>query len=180
MTHRVLVSIFFTATMCSFNSFCFGRSSFDIKQYIERYYVAKVIPQQKDSNYIKEEYSNIIRVIQTGDNTFIDADYVQFLTGQAAVDAALKEHEAEKFETKDRKTDFSVPGDYYIVNESNKIRRILLSENCVFDLVFNLDKIPPVNENSLKNFEMIYKESLFILTIDIEGKVTKIKEVFLP
>lgn len=128
----------------------------------------------------QEQYANIIHIFQKGDITFLDADYIQFLTGDKAIEAAKKAHRADTFQTEDGKTHIDVPNDYFIVNESKKIRQLPLSKDCVFDLIYNPDRLHPIEGNSLKSLEKIYKDSPFILTLSNKGIVMKVKEVFLP
>ena len=64
--------------------------------------------------YDSMEYAFISKIIERGDTVFVDADYIQFLTGQAAIDAAIKEHNADTFKTEDGATHVDVPNDYYI------------------------------------------------------------------
>ncbi len=128
----------------------------------------------------KEQYANIIRIFQKEDTTFIDTDYIQFLTGDAAIEAAKKVHEADTFVTDDGKIEYAVPNDYFIVNESNKIRQLPLAKDCVFDLIYNPDRLHPITDNSLKSLQTIFNDSPFILTLNDKGVVVKIKEVFLP
>lgn len=128
----------------------------------------------------QEQYADIVRVFQKGDTTFFDADYIQYLTGDAAIEAAKKAHQADTFQTKDGKTHIDVPNDYFIVNESKKIRQLPLSKDCSFDLIINPDRTHPIANNSLKSLQTIYKDSPFILTLDDKGMVVKVKEVFLP
>ena len=80
------------------------------------------------------------------------------------------------------KTHIDVPNDYFILNESKKIRRLKLSENAVFNLLLWLDRVDPekeVKDNSLESFKRIYKEGLFLLTTS-NDELIKIEEVFLP
>ncbi|WP_407520522.1 hypothetical protein PDL71_09965 [Lacibacter sp. MH-610] len=128
----------------------------------------------------KQQYANIIRVYERLDTVYIDVDYIQFLTGDAAIEAAKKANEADTFITAEGKLDFAVPNDYFIVNESRKIRHLPLAKNCTFDLLHNPDRLHPIKDNSLKSLKIIYTDSPFILTINSEGLVINIKEVFLP
>ena len=127
-----------------------------------------------------EQYADIVRIFQKGDTTFLDADYIQFLTGDAAIEAAKKAHQADTFQTEDGKTHIDVPDDYYIVNESKKKRQFPLAKDCIFDLIINPDRTHPIVENSLKSLQKIYKDSPFILTLNDKEIVVKVKEVFLP
>jgi hypothetical protein len=54
----------------------------------------------------------------TGGKNYISIDYVQFLTGQAAIDAAKTDGVAQK----DSQGHWYVDNDYYIVNDNTKIR----------------------------------------------------------
>jgi hypothetical protein len=128
----------------------------------------------------KEQYAAIDRIVQKGDTTFLDADYIQYLTGDAAIEAAKKAHEADTFKTEDGVTHIGVSNDYFIVNESKKIRRLPLAKDCVFDLIINPDRTNVIEDNSLRSLEKIYSDSPFILTLNNKGVVVKIQEVFLP
>ncbi|MEJ8841834.1 hypothetical protein WG954_05515 [Lacibacter sp. H375] len=128
----------------------------------------------------KDQYANIIRIFLVAETTFIDADYIQFLTGDAAIEAAKKRQDIDTFVTPSGKREFAVPNDYFILNESKKIRRLPVAKDCVFDLIHNPDRLHPVFENSLKSLQIIFNDSPFILTLNDKGSIVKIKEVFLP
>jgi hypothetical protein len=128
----------------------------------------------------QEQYANIVRIFQKADTAFVDADYIQYLTGNAAIEAAKKAHQADTFQTEDGKTHIDVPNDYFMVNETKKIRQLPLSKDCSFELIINPDRTHPIADNSLKSLKTIYKDSPFILTLNDKGIVVKVKEVFLP
>ncbi len=97
----------------------------------------ELIANQKESVLkvnTHEQYAIIINLFQKSDTTFLEADYIQFLTGDKAIEAARKANEVDTFINKDGKIDFAVPNDYFIVNESKKIRLLPLSKDCIFDL----------------------------------------------
>jgi hypothetical protein len=129
---------------------------------------------------IQEQYADIVRIYQKDDTTFLDADYIQYLTGDAAIEAAKKEHQADTFKTEDGKTHIDVPNDYFIINESKKVRQLPLAKDCVFELIINPDRTHQFVDNSLKSLQTIYKDSPFILTLNSKGVVVKVQEVFLP
>lgn len=132
----------------------------------------------KSDNY---HYSFIVGVVNRDDTTFIDADYIQYLTGNAAIEAAKKAHQADTFKTADGKTHVSVPNDYFILNENEKIKRLALDKYCSINLVINLDSNPPISDNSLESLKKrIEQGAPFILTLNNSGVVIKIKEVFIP
>lgn len=128
----------------------------------------------------KEQYANIIHVLQIGDTTFLDADYIQLLTGKAAINAAKKAGVADTIKTRDSAAYIYVPNDYFILNESRKTRQLPLASQCVFELLINPYRVHPIEDHTLESFKRIYKDSPFILTLDKNGRVVKIKEVYLP
>ena len=181
MTLRILFSLFFTATIFGCNSNSNQKTSSDTTQKAtEVSNTINKILSSDTSIYSKDEYAFIVGIIQKGDSTFIDADYIQHLTGQAAVEAAIKVHQADTFKTEDGKTHIDVPNNYFIVNDNKKIRRLTLDKNCLIDLVINPDRMPPINENSLKSLKNVDHESPFILTLNDKGLVIRIKEIFVP
>jgi hypothetical protein len=128
----------------------------------------------------KQQYVFLVAIYQRNDTLIIDADFVQYLWGQAAIDAAIKADEADTFKTADGKTYFAVPNDIFIVNESKKVRSLILDKNCVIDLIFNPDRQPPITDNSLSSLKNADKDNPFILTLNNENVVVGIKQVFVP
>jgi Tfp pilus assembly protein PilW len=127
-----------------------------------------------------QHYANVIKIISKSDTTFIDADYIQYLLGDKAIEAARKAKQVDTFKNADGSLDFAVPNDYFIVNESTKVRQLVIANNCEFDLILNPDRTNKIFKNTLAGFKKIYKDSPFILTLDKQGRIIKIKEVFLP
>lgn len=132
-----------------------------------------------DLSSVRTEYAFVKNIEFVNDSILIDADFIQYLTGLAAINAAKKDGEADVFVNKNNDTTYAVPNDYYIVNKNDKIRRLLLSKSISFDLIINPDRAHPIKNNSLQSFGLIYKDSPFILTIE-SNEVTRIKELFLP
>jgi hypothetical protein len=54
-----------------------------------------------------------------------------------------------------------------------------LSDETAFDFVMNPEGEPPVSDNSFHTFQEIYKDRLFILTIEAD-RIVKVTEVFIP
>ncbi|MEO5776758.1 MAG: hypothetical protein ABIQ27_07630 [Flavobacterium sp.] len=112
------------------------------------------------TNFKKENLDSlIIKVYKKDNKTFIKSDFVQYLTGDRAIEAAKKSGEAD-FIIKNGKKVYAVPNDYFIVNENKKIR------------TFELDK-------KVENFFSRSHEGVYTLTIE-NNKVIKIKEIFIP
>jgi hypothetical protein len=181
MTHRLIFSIIFGTTILGCNSSNNQDTSSDkpqkTKPILDTIDKSRAIGIDKSG---KDVYSFIVRVIEKGDSSFIDADYIQYFTGQAAIDAAISAHQADTFKTEDGKTHVDVPNDYFIVNESNRIRRLALDKNCSFDLIINPDRNPPITDNTLGSLKKVHKDAPFLLTLNNDGAITKIKEIFIP
>jgi len=96
---------------------------------------------------------------------YIDADYIQFLMGDAAVAAAKKKKD-------------SVMDDYYIINDNTKIRSLKLNARFEFTVV--------ENDASAGKTAMDYLQSaiknnwVLVLYFNEKGEVVRIKEQFLP
>ena len=135
---------------------------------------------QSDKNNT-DQYAYINAVIEKDESIIIDADYVQFLTGDSAIEAAKNAHAADTVII-DGKMQIDVANDYFILNENNKTRKLELSKQIAFDLLLDLDRADSskvIKDNSFTSFKKIYKDNLFLLSIT-NNKVGKIKEVFLP
>lgn len=117
---------------------------------------------QKEKNIqVENNYSLVINIYNENNKHFIDADYIQYFTGKKAIEEAKKRNEADKFIINGQ-TVYSVPNDFYIVNENDKIRKLEVS-----------------NDVKLDYLKKNYKDQLFLLTIQ-NGKVIEIKEIFTP
>ena len=180
MKVRTLVSIILTGTILACNSNNNRQALIDTTQNVIDSRNLKQTLSNDSTNYTSNEYAFIVGNFQKGDSTFIDADYIQYLTGQSAIDAAVKKHEADTFQTEDGKIHVNVPDDYFIVNDNKKIRRLFLDKNCSIELVINPDGLPPITDNSLQSLKKVDHESPFLLTLNDKGIVIKIKEIFVP
>ncbi len=131
-------------------------------------------------NSTKIQYAFIADIQQKGDSTFILADYIQYLTGDSAIAAAIREGAADTAQM-DGKTIVGVPNDYYIVNSNPKLRNLRIDNLCEFDLLLWLDRVHTEKvDNSLASLKKIYQDAPFILTLDNEETVVRIEEVFIP
>lgn len=133
-------------------------------------------PQQRPED---GQYCYINKVYKTGDSICIDADFITFLMGREALAEARKKGDAEPF-VKNGDTTWSVPNDYYIVNENKKIRTLKLSKD--FRLIVAGKSDAVTDEISRFNYLRQHaEEGVFILTIGAgTSLVTVIKEQYLP
>ncbi|GGH57448.1 hypothetical protein HNQ91_000219 [Filimonas zeae] len=131
-----------------------------------------VTPQDKPA---EGQYCFIEKVYEKEGVAYIDADYIQFLMGKAAVTAARKKGDAEPL-VRNGDTTWSVPNDYYILNENRKIRTLALQPGFRLVTVKQPGDVPGVEY--LKKYA---KDAVFILTLDAaDSTVTQIKEQYLP
>ena len=88
---------------------------------------------QKEKNIqVENNYSLVINIYNENNKHFIDADYIQYFTGKKAIEEAKKRNEADKFIINGQ-TVYSVPNDFYIVNENDKIRKLEVSNDVKLD-----------------------------------------------
>jgi hypothetical protein len=107
---------------------------------------------------------------------YIDADYIQYLTGNQAIEEAKKNGDADVIIINGIKK-YSIPDDFYVLNENKKIRKLELSNNIKIDLI---DNSKSSGKDSIFNyFKNNYDDRIYILELS-GGKVINIKEVFIP
>ncbi len=112
-----------------------------------------------------------------GKNITIDADFVQMLTGKAAVKAAKKTGEAEYDLNKKGDTTWYVPNDYFVLNENTKVRKLTLSANAQIFLV--KEGTSSLAKSNAAKLKKSFEGKLFKLTI-IKNTVTVITEIYTP
>ena len=124
---------------------------------------------------ISKKYAFVSRAYTENNKNYIDVDYVQYFIGDKAIEEAKKNGEADSRIVNGEKV-YSIPGDFYIINKNNKIRKLEVFDNIKLDIVNSK------NENVLNTFDDFkndYKDKLFLLTIE-NGKVIEIREIFTP
>src|SRR5688572_886595 len=125
-----------------------------------------------------QQHVFIKKLTEIKDSVFIDADYIQFLMGKEAIEAAKKAGEADTTIGANGQMEIGITGDYFILNENNKIRRLRLADSCKYRLIDYLDREYPL-KNDLESLKKIYDENFFLLTIE-NNIVTEIEEVYTP
>jgi len=112
-----------------------------------------------------------------GKSVTIDADFVQMLTGKAAIKAAKKAGEAEYDLNKKGDTTWYVPNDYFVLNENTKVRQLTLSANAQIFLV--KEGTSSLAKSNAAKLKKSFEGKLFKLTI-INNTVTVITEIYTP
>lgn len=137
-------------------------------------------PSFIDTSKIKDTsvYAYITSIKNDTKGVLLFVDFIQYYSNEEAI-ATAKERGGADTLYKNGKMIIGVPGDYYIVNDSTKIRKFYLSQKVKFNLQLNLDRQHPISNNSLNSFIEIYKDSPFIIHIS-GNEIIKIDEVMLP
>lgn len=146
-----------------------------------------VTSSQKESVIPPEEsdslkFCYIKRFYKEGNALFIDADYIQFLYGKKAVEAARKHNDAE-MEVKNGDTTYYVLNDYYVLNENTRIRKLTLSPDVSCYTISYEEPRVVLEKASLQKLESNYNknnDNYYILTLDKNNVVTSIKEQYVP
>ncbi|MBO9565222.1 MAG: hypothetical protein J7621_20770 [Niastella sp.] len=135
-----------------------------------------VLPPE-ESDTLK--FCHIRKFYEKNGTQFIDADYIQFLFGDKAVAAARKRNDAE-MEIENGDTVYSVPNDYYAINDNPRIRSLALDKNVRCSVIDMRAEVYPT-DTTLKSLQsMNTEDKVFILTLDKNNVVTRIKEQFIP
>lgn len=90
-------------------------------------FAIKAGAQTGTTSKTKQEIVLITAITTSGKDFIIDADFVQMLTGKAAIIAAKKAGEGEYDINKKKDTVWYVPNDYFIANESTKTRKLTIT-----------------------------------------------------
>jgi hypothetical protein len=129
----------------------------------------------------KEQYTYIKSAYEKNGMFYINADYIQFLTGDAALAAAKKNGTADTtYDDKGNITNIGVDDDYLILNENSKIRTLQLSPGVVIETILPGDdpiSLKRISVNDFRNQD--YTDRPFILTMRNET-VVAIREVYVP
>jgi hypothetical protein len=128
------------------------------------------------------QFGFITKVEKSGGTTYVTIDYAQFLTGKAAADAAAAHGDESP-----------PPNDYYILNESKKLRRFGVKAGIKVKIVNNADggSDPSGHLVSLQSFsdsfngvgggnlESALNGSPYFVVLK-SGTITAIEQVYLP
>lgn len=141
------------------------------------FFSQRAFTQTPSSASNKQEIALITSVKSFGKESSIDADFVQMLTGKAAIAAAKKSGEAEYDLNEKGDTSWYIPNDYYIRNTNTKNRKLTLTPKAG---IFLIEKgSSKVSKSTLQVLKKNYKGKLFKLTFT-GWTVTKIEELFIP
>ena len=134
---------------------------------------------KNDTNIEQEEnYCLISSVYLENGKYYIEADYVQYLVGDKAIEAAKKAGDAD-VKLVDGEQKYSIPNDFYIINENPKLRKLELSKNVKLNLVNTYDLKSNDVKSVFEYFKNNYNDKVFLLKFN-KGKVVEIDEIFTP
>jgi len=162
--------IFFILLFVLFSSFSKGKAVNSGNSYL---YI-------NDSPHIKDTlvYVYITSIEKEAKGVILSVDFIQYYSNDEAIKKAKERGDVDTL-YKNGKMIISIPGNYYIINESKKIRKFYLAKNVKLNLQLNQDRNHPISNNSLNSLFKIYKDSPFIIHIS-GNEINAIYEVFLP
>lgn len=127
---------------------------------------------------VEKQPGIIKQVTEAGGRYRLRIDYIQFLTGDEAADAATAAGDESP-----------PPNDYYIVNENPRIREFPIASGIDVTVVFNDDETSAVDGRTMPLADWAdafndvhigaYKANFYWVTIT-DGTVTAIEQQFLP
>ncbi|WBA43656.1 hypothetical protein [Hymenobacter canadensis] len=127
-------------------------------------------------------HAYIRRFYQQNGQYYVDVDYVQFLSGEAAVAAARRKGDAAVDVVKGD-TVYSVFNDYYIVNDNPKLRTFPLAAAATFTLWRSsengLERVPATPAKLQANVPRTLTLSPFIIETK-QGVAVRLDEQYVP
>jgi len=138
---------------------------------------AKANAQTDTTSKTKQEIVLITAITTRGKDFIIDADFVQMLTGKAAIKAAKKAGEAEYDINKKKDTVWYVPNDYFIANESTKTRKLTITPATQISMV--KEGTSKLSKATAAQLKRSYEGKLYRLST-VNNKVVKLTEIYTP
>ncbi len=137
----------------------------------------KANAQTDTTSKTKQEIVLITAITTSGKDFIINADFVQMLTGKAAIKAAKKAGEAEYDINKKKDTVWYVPNDYFIANESTKTRKLTITPATPISIV--KEGTSKLSKATAAQLKRSYEGKLYRLSI-VNNKVLKLTEIYTP
>ncbi|WP_375434104.1 hypothetical protein [uncultured Hymenobacter sp.] len=124
----------------------------------------------------------IRRFYQEGGRYYVTVDYIQFLSGEAAVAAARRKGDAQK-EVVNGDTIYSVFDEHYIINDNPQLRTLRLAEEATFTFWRSrengLERFPASPAKVQANVPKVLFLSPFVVETQ-QGIVTSLAEQYVP
>lgn len=143
--------------------------------------IADTIVIAEEQGSADSVYAYLKGIFKRNDSVFVRADYIQFLTGDAAVAAAKRNHEADtSYDEKGKISSIFVDNDYYIINENKKLRLLPLAKNVSIETV-DMSTAVSIIKTTLDDFINKHGNDSFPFILHIQNNmIVKITEVFVP
>lgn len=132
---------------------------------------------QAQKNLNSDQISLITAIHTVGKNYIAEADFVQMLTGKAAVKAARKAGEAEYNINKEKDTIWYVPNDFFVLNSNPEIRQLQIFPGIKIYLLRNGSSI--LIKSSMLKLKNNFTGKLFRLTLK-QNQIIKLEEIYTP
>lgn len=127
-------------------------------------------------------HAYVRRFYQQGGQYFAKVDYIQFLSGEAAVAAARRKGDAA-VDVVNGDTTYSVFNDYYIVNDDSTTRTLRLSDQAKFTFwrtgETGLERYPATPAKVQAHVPPVLYLSPFVIETE-QGLVTSLAEQYVP
>lgn len=128
----------------------------------------------------EERYAYIKEVFINNSELYVKADYVDYLTGDDAVEAEQRD---ETYFVEDGDTVSYVTDGYYISNQNDKLRTFRLSKDVEINIFFverDSYEIEEIDGASLSQLEEHLENNPLLILHVKEGIIVEIEEQFLP
>jgi hypothetical protein len=137
-----------------------------------------------------QQTAYILSVLKTNEGLFLEADYMEFLMGDKAFEAAKKHHDLDTSYDGDGKMHVGILNDYYILNENTRTRRLRLYDKIVIEVFhwaedtyyhtrISADSMYRMYKRYAGEFPERYTGTPFSLTLR-NGEIVKITEIYVP
>lgn len=127
-----------------------------------------------------EQYAFLKKMYVQNNQWFCDVEFIDFLTGDAALTAAKKDGVAEKEVDEDGKVTYFVPNDYYIVRKKDASHTLSISPEAsikIMDETGNTENLSVIKVEKLA--KTFHRETPYILNI-ANKEIKGIREQFIP
>ena len=130
----------------------------------------------------EESDAYVTKVVKKNGVYQVSLDYVQFLGGQEAIDQAIADGN-EDILSEDEDGNYTLDNDYYISNQSKKIRTFPVASTCKYKVCdWNSADVATPKSVTLSKFVQTCKDrSNMLVHVRVKnGKLTLVEEIYTP
>ncbi len=130
----------------------------------------------------EESDAYVTKVVKKNGVYQVSLDYVQFLGGQEAIDQAIADGN-EDILSEDEDGNYTLDDDYYISNQSKKIRTFPVATTCKYKVCdWNSDDVATPKSVTRAQFMQAFQDrSSMLVHVRVKnGKLTLVEEIYTP